>query len=460
MRKYADLIKHTFFFDGKEDFSVENNELSFHGVKLMPLIEKYGTPLRFTYLPKIGQNINKAKGWFAKAIEKLNYQGTYTYCYCTKSSHFIFVLEEALKHDIQIETSSAFDIDIVRSLYKKGKIDRSKIVLCNGYKDATYANNICQLLDDGFSNCIPILDNTAEFDRYQNAQINNIGIRIATDEVPDMEFYTSRLGIPYKEVNDFYENKVANHPKAKLKLLHFFINAGIKDTVHFWSELNKFVQKYCELKKICPTLDTLDIGGGFPIKTSLGFEYDYEYMTEAILKTIQEVCEEENTPVPNIFTEFGSFTVGESGGMIFSVLEAKEQNDKETWYMIDGSMITHLPDTWGLNQKFIMLAINNWNKEYQQAHIGGRTCDSLDYYTSEMHIAKIMLPKFEKGLYIGFFNMGAYQESVGGYGGIQHCLIPAAKFVLIDQDENGNISDRLFRDAQKSTDMLKLLGYE
>ena len=35
--------------------------------------------------------------------------------------------------------------------------------------------------------------------------------------------------------------------------------------------------KYCELKKICPSLDSIDIGGGFPIKTSLTFEYDYEY---------------------------------------------------------------------------------------------------------------------------------------------------------------------------------------
>jgi arginine decarboxylase len=33
---------------------------------------------------------------------------------------------------------------------------------------------------------------------------------------------------------------------------------------------------------------------------------------------------------PNIFTEFGSFTVGESGGMLFiEVLYQKKQNDRE-----------------------------------------------------------------------------------------------------------------------------------
>ena len=36
-------------------------------------------------------------------------------------------------------------------------------------------------------------------------------------------------------------------------MLHFFINTGIKDTAYYWSELSRFIFKYCELKKICPT---------------------------------------------------------------------------------------------------------------------------------------------------------------------------------------------------------------
>jgi arginine decarboxylase len=49
--------------------------------------------------------------------------------------------------------------------------------------------------------------------------------------------------------------------------------------------------------------------------------------------------------VPNIFTEFGSFTVGESGGAIYQILQ-KQQNDREKWNMIDSSFITTLPDTY------------------------------------------------------------------------------------------------------------------
>jgi arginine decarboxylase len=85
----------------------------------------------------------------------------------------------------------------------------------------------------------------------------------------------------------------------------------------------------------------------------------------------------------------------------------------------------------------------------------------MDYYNSEAHIAEVFLPIIEgnEPQYIGFFNTGAYQESLGGYGGIQHCLIPAPRHVIIDRDETGKIVSTLFADEQDPNTMLKLLGY-
>ena len=116
MKSYTDLIEQTFYFPSKE-FRVENDQLFFHDVNLMDIIRKHGTPLKLTYLPKISENIQFAKKIFNDAIAKVKYNGSYTYCYCTKSSHFKFVLTEGLKNDIHIETSSAFDIPIIESLF-------------------------------------------------------------------------------------------------------------------------------------------------------------------------------------------------------------------------------------------------------------------------------------------------------------------------------------------------------
>ena len=73
----------------------------------------------------------------------------------------------------------------------------------------------------------------------------------------------------------------------------------------------------------------------------------------------------------------------------------------------------------------------------------------------------IYLPKYnkEKPLYLGFFNTGAYQETIGGFGGLQHCLIPSPKHILIDRDEEGQLTTKLFSEQQKSEDLLKILGY-
>ena len=460
--KYIDLISQTYDFP-QDEFQLKEDQLTFHDIDLMQLVEKYGAPLKFTYLPKISDNIQRAKKWFAEAIEKHNYNGNYHYCYCTKSSHFKHVLDEALKNEIHIETSSAFDIDIVQHLKNTGKLSNDNYVICNGFKRDQYVKNIANLINQGHQKCIPIIDNYEELNLLTNAVDRDfqIGIRIASEEEPKFEFYTSRLGIGYKNIVPFYEEQIKNNEQVELKMLHFFINTGIRDNAYYWNELQKCLRVYTRLKKICPSLDSLNIGGGFPIKNSLYFTYDYEYMIDEVVNQIKLTCEEGGVPVPHIFTEFGSFTVGESGGAIYEVLYQKQQNDREKWNMINSSFITTLPDSWAISKRFIMLAINKWSERYERVLLGGLTCDSDDYYNSEQHMNAIYLPKYEKEkpLYIGFFNTGAYQETIGGYGGLQHCLIPAPKHILIQKDQNGNISTELFKEQQTSEAFLKILGY-
>ena len=461
--KYIDLIEQTYDFP-QEEFKVNKaNTLEFQGIDLMNLIQTYGAPLKFTYLPKISDNILRAKNWFSQAIESHDYEGKYHYCYCTKSSHFKPILDEALKNDIHIETSSAFDIDIIQRLKAEGKITKDTFVLCNGFKRDQYIHNIAGLINNGHERCIPIIDNYDEIELLQEAVVGkmNVGIRIASEEEPKFEFYTSRLGIGYKDIVPFYKKQIANNPNVNLKMLHFFINTGINDNAYYWNELTKCLKVYADLKRICPSLDSLNIGGGFPIKNSLAFEYDYAYMVSEIINQIKLVCEEAQVPVPDIFTEFGSFTVGESGGAIYQVLHQKQQNDREKWNMINSSFITTLPDTWAINRKFIMLAVNRWNDNYERVLLGGLTCDSDDYYNSEQHTNAIYLPKYskEKPLFIGFFHTGAYQETLGGYGGLQHCLIPQPKHILIQKNGDGELTTEVFRPQQSVEQFLDILGY-
>jgi arginine decarboxylase len=460
--QYRDLIDQNFDFP-TEEFDYKEDSLNFHGISQMELIERYGTPLKLSYLPKISENIERARTWFGNAIEKHGYAGKYCYCYVSKSSHYLHVLKQALKSAVYLETSSAFDISIMYDLYEKGLIDKRQVILCNGFKTDLYLSKIAQLINDGFDQVIPVLDHFQELKElkaHTDKKIQ-IGIRIAAEEEPKFDFYTSRLGIRYKNIVPFYKKHVQNDPQVTLTMLHFFINTGINDNAYYWNELKKCLDVFVDLKAICPTLSALNIGGGFPIKNSLSHDYDYQYMADEVVAQLKATCVENNLEEPDIWTEFGSFTVGESGAILFEVLYQKQQNDRERWNMINGSFMTSLPDSWAVKKRFIMLPINRWDSEYERVFLGGITCDSDDYYNSEQHINAIFLPQYDakKPLYLGFYHTGAYQDALSGVGGIHHCLIPNAKHILLDRDENGALTHEVFQEEQTAQSMLSILGY-
>jgi len=462
MQTYKEFITGSFNFPNKE-FNLSNNWLTFNNLNLKSVVEEHNSPLRISYLPKISDQIAQAKTLFNKSMAALGINSNYIYTYCTKSSHFDFIIKKCLAEGAQIETSSAFDVQIVRHLHRRGLFDKNLYVLANGFKRPAYTQYLCEMIADGFSNCVPILDNLNEFKVYKE-QINQpykIGIRLASDESPNFNFYTSRLGIREKEIINFYNEQIKNDPYASLHILHFFINTGIKDTPYYWNELDRFINLYCQLHKICPDLKNIDIGGGFPIKDHLNFDYNYDSIIYDILNHIKTLCLENDVPIPNIITEFGSYTVGETGAMIYNILDEKKQNDVESWYMIDGSFITNLPDTWALNQRYILLPLNHWDKPFKKVNLGGLTCDSLDYYNTQRHKAEVFLPEFNSDdpLYVGLFHTGAYQEALSGYGGIQHCLIPQPKHLIYDYNLLNELHGRVFAEEQYEKEMLQKLGY-
>ena len=184
-------------------------------------------------------------------------------------------------------------------------------------------------------------------------------------------------------------------------------------------------------------------------------------LIQVILEQVQLACEEADVPAPDIYTEFGSFTVAEAGATVFKVIHQKRQNDREKWNLIDSSFMTTLPDSWAINKRFLMLPLNRWLDPYERVFLGGLTCDSDDYYNSEQHLNAIYLPQYKRDqpLYIGFFNTGAYQDNIGGHGGVHHCLIPGLQHVLIDRDADDELTYEVFSTEQTSEQVLGLLGY-
>ena len=463
---YFNLIEQSFPFPQK-GFNLKDGFLTFHNVSLKYLIDKYKTPFRLIYLPKIGEQIEKARDYFHSAFKKYDYKGKYHYCYCTKCNHFFHIINEALNHNTNLETSSSFDIDIILNLFENKRIDKDRIIVHNGYKTKEYLRKILQLQQAGFKNSIIVFDSVNDLHRLHELARGKgikIGLRMAISEEPQSAYHTSRLGIRHTEMIGFFNKYIKDNGDVELKMLHFFVDSGIKDTLYYREEFQKALNLYTALKNECASLDSFNLGGGFPIQNQLGFNYDYQYMVDKIVRIIKETCILENLPEPDIYTEFGKFTVGESGAIIFKVLEEKQQSDTERWYIIDNSLMNTIPDAWSIHEKFILLPVNKWENEYQRVSIGGISCDHSDYYNSEDLNQEILLPKYpeddKEPLYIGFFHTGAYQDAISGYGGLKHCLIPTPKQVIIDMDENGKLIDYEYKEDQPEEEKFKILGYK
>ena len=461
---YFDLIDQTFYFP-TDDLALTDKRLHFHGIDLAALLDKYGTPLKVYYLPSIKQKIAEARGYFREAMRSLKYKSKYHFAYCTKASHFHFVMREVLGAGALLETSSGYDVDLIRRLHAKGRLDKSLLLIHNGFKTERYLEKIVALVSEGFAS-LPVIDNPAELAYYKrhlgDGERMRVGIRLATEEEPKFEFYTSRLGVRSQNIVRFFNDELRDDARFELRMLHFFVDTGIQDTSYYWNELRKAVRAYALLRKSCPTLTALNIGGGLPIRNGLGDQYDYAYLIREVVRQVQDTCRREGVPEPDLYSEFGKYTVGESGATLFEVIGQKQQNDSELWYMVDNSLMTSLPDTWGISERFILLPIEHWEGPPVRVNIGGLTCDNSDFYNAESHGGQVYLPRFDpnkKRLRLGFFHTGAYQDALSGYGGVKHCLIPAMQRVLVDRDPDGRQRDWLDAPEQTAEQMLGLLGY-
>ncbi|WP_316838440.1 arginine decarboxylase [Pedobacter gandavensis] len=445
-----------------DEFDIKDDKLFYRDIDLLKLAKDHGSPLRFTFLPAISRQIEMMKMYFQKAMERTNYQGNYSYYYCTKSSHFEHVLKKAIQSNIGIEISSAYDIALIRSLIKAGNIKPGTPIICNGYKTPEYQAGITSMIQQGYCSVMPIIDSKTELLYYihelKSLSCIKIGVRLNLSFIAGYD-RKSRFGLSPDDILSFYQHEISKNEKLELNTLHFFNERGMDNSEDYWLVLEEIVRFYSQLKRQNPDLKTLDIGGGMPFRSRINSDFDIQFLVNRIISTVQSICQEEGVMEPNIITEFGKYTVAEATATIFRVHE-KKIADEMNWAIIDGSFITHLPDTWAIRQEYPVLPINNLNKDLKPFILGGLTCDSADYYPNCPENEFIMLPDTEAEQYIAFLHTGAYQEALSGFGGVNHCLIPSPKHITIDTDPYGDLEYAVFSEKQSSERLLNLLGYQ
>jgi len=127
-------------------------------------------------------------------------------------------------------------------------------------------------------------------------------------------------------------------------------------------------------------------------------------------------------------------------------------------YLINASIFQSLPDYWGLQQSFPVMPLHNLEKKpIRAASIWDITCDSDGEigFDSEKPLFLHDVDLENEEYFLGFFNVGAYQETLG----MNHNLFTHPNEYTINIDENGyKISNSV--ESKNILDILESIGYD
>jgi len=415
-----------------------------HIYNLHEIIKEYGSPLRI-YMPfVVSERIRKVFEVFHKVIRDEGYTGGFAYHYPMKSNQTKEIIEEVLQAGTDIEVTSANELFLIASLWKKGETRPELRVLCNGPKSDVYTEMIQSLFSKGM-NVIPIVENLAEYKVFRTFK-GPIGIRVSLSIGVDSRWSkeVSRFGLT--------EDEVLSLPKTpNITILHFHVGSQIGSKRTIFRVVERGSMVYKKLKKKQTNLSILDIGGGFGVPyTKKKKPYTVDEVALGVIRRIKRTLNG-TTPHPQLVVEWGQYAVAPSQMTVYNIIFQKDirlVKPSKKWYVIDGSFMNDLPDTWAIGQEWHISPVNRAYTARHAVWLAGSSCDSDDEYV----VKDLRLPKLSKTeeLYIAIFDTGAYQEALSS----QHCLLDNPEKLML---KNGKVS--ILRRRDSAREVGKELGW-
>lgn len=467
LRRHYSLTSETI----SEYLTLKDNKLYCEGLDLLEITSRWGSPLEVGFTPLVRKQVEKMQGYFEKAISKSSYSGEFVYAYASKAAQYEDLIRTALKAGAHYETSTAMDLQMARLHWKAGNLSNDKMIIVNGFKTAAYVREVLALKREGFSRIVPVIESPQEVAPFAASGVPlEVGIRLKVDKSiakwKDFSKVSCRFGVALDELEAVC-GEIAESGNLTLTMFHAMIDTQCVDRKAWLDSLLMCGRVYCELKQKFPTLRSFNFGGGMPVPYSLNFSYDYQAFADELVEGLSALCAEYGVEHPDIIGEFGRYTAAAYGFDFYTVDVAKSSHREDTaWYVINGSWIASLPDTWALNQSFIILPLNGYDLPATKAWISGMTCDSDDVYRATEDEGTLVLPDARympegEKLILGVFMTGAYQDMLSGIGGVHHCLVPEPGELVIEEDQTTKeyICTRAVP-PQSVEQMASILGYE
>ena len=194
------------------------------------------------------------------------------------------------------------------------------------------------------------------------------------------------------------------------------------------------VQWLREAKQYNLELAELNVGGGLGIKyTESDDPPSIEEWSRAICEVVQNVCAEENLPLPKLFCEPGRSLIATGGVTAYTVGSTKTIPDIRTYVTIDGGMSDN-PRPITYQSVYRAVVANKMSAPLTETvTLAGKHCESGDIL-----IKNVQLPKTEPGDVLVVMTTGAYNYSMAS----NYNRLPRPAAVLVANGEANLILQR------------------
>ena len=415
----------------------EANHLALHGVDLVDLCEKYGTPLFVFDKTTLVESFRRFRQAFENVYPKV------MVCYSVKTNNNLVICKILREIGAYVEVSSMLDLYVA----SKAGFDGEKIIYDGPFKPI-------EALEEALEKNV-LLINCESFTELE--RLNNIAKKLGVEQ---------SIGL---RINPFIRPSFIKslHPKTLLEEAAFCFpkcrfGFSIEETRLAFSYLKKLENLRLECLMTHPyhkavsvlvplfreayekfgfKIKYLNIGGGFDpgttsstgdlllaleyIKTKLGIKSSKANEKKAqkiedIAKTIIEELRQNlgNLPKPTIITEPGRFIVESAGLLLLKVDHIKNAGGYK-WVVVDGG--TNLVPSF-YEQRRLLVANNCSASDTELVNVVGPLL-----YPKDFIAIRTMLPKVKEGDIIAVLDCGAYTLSSS-----TQFLYPRPPAVLVD----------------------------
>ncbi len=310
------------------------------GVDLLSVVNEIrsqglGLPVLIRFQDIIRHRVVALNEAFRKSISEFNYKGRYQGVYPIKVNQMREVVEEILDagrpYDFGLEAGSKAELAAVIAM----NVSPSSLIICNGYKDYAFIKSALLGIKLG-KRVIIVVEKLSELPHIisiakEMGVTPQIGIRCKLYSRGSGKWESSggefaKFGLTTPELLHAVKILEQEGLKDSFKLLHFHIGSQITNIKTVKDAVKEGTRIYAKLRKMGLNLEFLDVGGG------LGVDYDgsrtnfessinyslHEYVSDVVY-SIQEICQAEEVPEPNIVSESGRALVAHHSVLIVNV---------------------------------------------------------------------------------------------------------------------------------------------